>query len=459
MKEWFLPTVKNNHRARFLGTPALVFITVFLILTNSFALPVQVSAASNNINVENLLIKHNEERVRYGLSPLLISESLNTSAQRKALAMLESDCWSHYCPDGKSPWEFFDGAGYEYLLAGENLAEGFFSVDNVITAWLNSPTHRENMLRGDYEEVGFGIVQGNFQGKQGNIIIVVHFGTPSPDPVLNFISPIVGELPTPTIVRPASGTFFGSQELTISGTAPEASEIQLNLNDQAWAKVSAEEGVFTYNASLSNGKYYLTAQGKVGTRQSGLSNPVEFTVDIIPNIITPADITLTENVDGQIKINIVSVDLQTLRLKVGSQQIDFIETEKYIWTARIGLQVFENNEEFEISSMDKAGNKWSGNLSTTPIIAAAYQLNIDSTLGESNGQGRVSSVDIKAQINLAALFLFASLFGIDFLTLKRTGLTKVRSKTQLHIGLLLVILIIIFAGSLSGQILEGIVSA
>ena len=90
--------------------------------------------------------------------------------------MLAADCWSHYCPDNRSPWEYFDDVNYNYLFAGENLAEGFFLDEDAMVAWMNSPSHRENILKPEYKEVGFGVVHGNFQGQEDNTVIVAHFG-------------------------------------------------------------------------------------------------------------------------------------------------------------------------------------------------------------------------------------------------------------------------------------------
>jgi uncharacterized protein YkwD len=238
MLHYIIPTQKNGYRARLLGTPALAIMMLALILVNILAAPISVAAQQVNVSQSTLLQSHNRERREQDLPPLKLNQALVTSAQRKAQAMLQSDCWSHYCPDGKSPWDFFQEAGYEYQVAGENLAEGFPNVEDVMVAWMNSPTHRDNIIKPDYEEVGFGIVRGNFQGKTDNIIITVHFGTPrrvfGTQPLIDVSS----ELPTPTIETPAAGGAFNTSTIEISGTAPEATQVSIYNNDQLLAVVS-----------------------------------------------------------------------------------------------------------------------------------------------------------------------------------------------------------------------------
>ena len=66
--------------------------------------------------------------------------------------------WSHDTPDGQTPWSFMIAAGYDYQTAGENLAYGFDTSADVMTAWMNSPDHRANILNSTYHDIGIGIV-------------------------------------------------------------------------------------------------------------------------------------------------------------------------------------------------------------------------------------------------------------------------------------------------------------
>lgn len=110
--------------------------------------------------------------------------------------MSVNDYWAHTAPDGTGPWYFFDRSGYAYIKAGENLAYGFASSQDTINGWLNSPSHKANML-GDYRDVGFGIVNSpNYQSKGEQTIVVAHYGsTKTPAPIA---APVAPATPTPS---------------------------------------------------------------------------------------------------------------------------------------------------------------------------------------------------------------------------------------------------------------------
>jgi hypothetical protein len=91
--------------------------------------------------------------------------------------MFAKNYWSHFAPDGASPWDFINGSGYRYEYAGENLAKNFLFSQGVVDAWMNSPTHRENILKKNYTEVGYAIVNGVMNGEETTLVVQM-FGTP-----------------------------------------------------------------------------------------------------------------------------------------------------------------------------------------------------------------------------------------------------------------------------------------
>ena len=176
MKNLFIPNKKNHYRPFFLRTGFLSIVVLFTIIGNILFSAFGVVKINAYIDFDNIYALHNSERIKKSLKELTINQLLINSATNKAEAMLASDCWSHYCPDGKSPWDFFKAAGYEYIYAGENLGEGFTTNEALMSAWMNSPTHRSNILNGEFDEIGIGFAKGNYQGIKDNIIVVVHFG-------------------------------------------------------------------------------------------------------------------------------------------------------------------------------------------------------------------------------------------------------------------------------------------
>lgn len=158
-----------------------------------------VLAFATSMSRADLLTAANQSRAAHGLPPLKLDGKLNSSAQMKAQHMVDGDYWSHVAPDGTQPWYFFEMAGYSYLAAGENLAYGFATSLEANNGWMNSPSHRANIL-GSYKEVGFGFVNGpSFQGKE-NTVVVAHYATPSvsaPAP-----APTPSQTPKPEPAKP-----------------------------------------------------------------------------------------------------------------------------------------------------------------------------------------------------------------------------------------------------------------
>lgn len=142
-----------------------------------------IHAKEVELTPENLLRYTNNYRIAAGLQPLTLNAKLNASAQAKAQDMADLNYWDHNRPDGTEPWPFITNAGYSYRDAGENLGCGFEGADYVVSGWYNSPKHRDNLLKPDFKEVGFGVVYpetykcGDSPGNVKNII-VQHFGNP-----------------------------------------------------------------------------------------------------------------------------------------------------------------------------------------------------------------------------------------------------------------------------------------
>ncbi len=177
----FVPQESNNFRGKYLHHDFLTTIIAVLLIVNvSLKLVVKnydshILGVAFNISTEELLNATNAERIKYGLSPLKLNEQLMQAAKQKAEDMFTKNYWAHYAPDGTTPWSFFQQAGYQYLLAGENLAKDFTDSQSVVAAWMNSPTHRDNLLKPDYKDIGFAIVEGNLQ-EEPTVLVVQLFG-------------------------------------------------------------------------------------------------------------------------------------------------------------------------------------------------------------------------------------------------------------------------------------------
>lgn len=118
----------------------------------------------------------NTDRAAHHLPPVTEDAALDKAAQAKAADMLANQYFAHTSPQGITPWYWALQSGYIYMYAAENLAMDFSDAESVETAWMNSPTHRANILGGKYKNIGIGIAQGSYQGRPVTFI-VEEFGT------------------------------------------------------------------------------------------------------------------------------------------------------------------------------------------------------------------------------------------------------------------------------------------
>lgn len=110
--------------------------------------------------LQRVLALTNAYREQYHLPPLKLSAELTTAAQDYAKEMAEKEFMEHVGPDGTHPRDRIQRAGYPMLYCGENLAMGYSTPEQTLKAWMNSPSHRVNILNPDYDEIGLGYATG-----------------------------------------------------------------------------------------------------------------------------------------------------------------------------------------------------------------------------------------------------------------------------------------------------------
>lgn len=177
----FLPHHSNNHRPKILHTRSLFILTGLLIATQALAglfssIKPQILGYAAQIPTAKIIDLTNTERAKFQLPPLKLNEQLSDAARRKAADMFASNYWAHVSPNGTQPWSFILAAGYNYLHAGENLARDFTNPESIVQAWMDSPSHRENILNSRYQDIGVAVVDGNLTGSDTTLVVQM-FGT------------------------------------------------------------------------------------------------------------------------------------------------------------------------------------------------------------------------------------------------------------------------------------------
>ena len=264
LKNLIIPRYQNNFYPLLLRKQVIAVFTLLILGVNILASSIGGSVFAGAVSSAELVTFSNQERSAAGLSPLQIDARLVSAAHAKAQSIFELQYWSHYGPNGESPWQFILGSGYSYVYAGENLAKGFNSSQAVHSAWMASQTHRENILSVNYSDLGVAVVPGNLQGE--DIILVVQmFGSISqPAPLAESVvsntsvtqaptsTPAESQLPVEgessiTIEYPENGTDIADSEFFMNGTATKSIEsIVVTDNDTEGTGEISEEGEWDY---------------------------------------------------------------------------------------------------------------------------------------------------------------------------------------------------------------------
>lgn len=182
LKKYFIPHSKNDYKPHFLRYKSALLV-LFLILIVEIAFLVQIFIVFDKTSFLASVLPGvlttltNEERAQNDAGPLTQNDLLAKAAELKAQDMASNGYFAHTSPDGKTPWYWLDQVGYHYKLAGENLAVNFFESTDVAEAWMNSPTHRDNIVKKNYTEIGIGVANGKYEGRN-TVFVAQFFGTP-----------------------------------------------------------------------------------------------------------------------------------------------------------------------------------------------------------------------------------------------------------------------------------------
>lgn len=182
IKDFLIPHVGNDYRPHFFHERSVEVVLVVIIFL-SFIYPLQQFVMTRTdllaaIYPKALITLANEDRIQNNLSNLTVNPVLAEAARLKAEDMVKNGYFAHNSPTGVTPWYWISKAGYQYLYAGENLAVDFAESDTVNAAWMNSSTHRANILNPNYTEIGIATARGIYQGRETTFVVQM-FGRPN----------------------------------------------------------------------------------------------------------------------------------------------------------------------------------------------------------------------------------------------------------------------------------------
>ena len=183
LKNHFIPHDGNQHHPHILRTEAVVFLLGLAIFAEmAFLLAVFVVLPQTGflalIAPQVLVQSANTARQETKNKTLTVNPLLTRAAQLKANDMATKGYFAHTSPSGVTPWYWLSQAGYRYSTAGENLAVDFIDSSDVHRAWMDSPSHRANILNAGYTEIGIATATGTYKGYE-TIFVVQFLGLPA----------------------------------------------------------------------------------------------------------------------------------------------------------------------------------------------------------------------------------------------------------------------------------------
>ena len=177
LKNHFIPYTGNKYRPNIFSNSNTFAIVVLLLcfefaffVTPHFIIKYQPAA----VVVAVLDELTNKERNQNNLSILKENSLLARAAEMKAKDMVTKNYFAHTSPEGLTPWHWLDQVGYKYDYAGENLAVNFNDTQDVTGAWMNSPTHRANIIKSNYTEMGSGVATGTYKGRESIFAVQIY---------------------------------------------------------------------------------------------------------------------------------------------------------------------------------------------------------------------------------------------------------------------------------------------
>lgn len=169
--EWYI--IQNEEDQ--IGTANIQYITP-TAEPKAAATNTEIVEEVSSLNLTNdestLLFLINEEREKNNLSKLQIDENLQNVARLKAQDLVNNNYFSHISPTYGTPFEMLKSHNIAYKTASENIA-GNSDINSAVKSWLNSDSHKENILSNDYNYTGIGVVDSIAYGK---IIVELFIG-------------------------------------------------------------------------------------------------------------------------------------------------------------------------------------------------------------------------------------------------------------------------------------------
>jgi len=454
LRDHFIPHEGNNHTPHALHHRALFLYSALLVVAKVAVITLPVlapygDAQALSVTSENIFSLTNETRAGEGLNTLTYNPKLAVAAMNKAEDMMSKGYFAHHSPEGLSPWYWFVQAGYDYSVAGENLAIRFDTAEGVTAAWLASPSHKANLMSPDFTEIGVAVLKGDFSDEGPVTLVVQLFGTPNQpaiatapkasQPTSRTPETIVASEPvpqkvlastkTPTqltssvkITFPIEDSAIKTSKFEILGQASGADSVELYTTEEVLGSTRVVEEKFVYQVE----KDFAEGDHMVGARTiSGESDEVNFKIDLTAPTVDQEKLFVSPKLGSSDTFNVtaaVSDDSVRTLVLVGEDSSALERNEDGEWTGQIKLYNFEAGATIpiEIYAQDMAGNETRvrvGFLQPGNVAGAVSLFGQQSPDTQVNIFGNVLGASV-LQKNIQSFYLFFTIFLASALLLK-----------------------------------------
>jgi len=307
LKEWlsdvFIPKEDNDYLSLALRPKKLIFYAYALLLIKiaviSIFLVLPYADFFSAITEQRLVSLINQARIENNLSPVTLNNTLNETAGFKINDMLTNNYFEHTSPAGVTPWFWFKKAGYNYEYAGENLAIDFFQTDDVFSAWMQSPAHRDNILNPNFKEIGLAVKSGPLKNHEATLAVLV-FGAEAKTktPKNNLPALVKSQSPSPSATPKTQPTVKPSATPTILKNTPSALPTSTILSSASANPVSTspapevlaqQENIELKSPTEIETEALAAKQTTKGTASNNLSTENEWTPKVLGAFVSKTD--------------------------------------------------------------------------------------------------------------------------------------------------------------------------
>lgn len=485
-RDFFVPHSGNNYRPHalhpkrllFYVTSAVLIKVLVIVFVVSFPLTAWFSPDMMSQESDKIISLTNELRGKLGLSSLTGSNSLKQAAYDKAQDMLIQQYFAHNGPDSKSVRDWLTKVDYKFEVAGENLAMGFAQSDDVVEAWIKSPTHYANLIDPDYSEIGVGMASGPFRGEE-TTLVAQYFARPKQLSAVRAQAVPMSELPrerelitsqpevtvpvreivesvleVPVIVEPVNDAVIAKSKVSIVVKAPLANKLSVKHNNNLLVAV-AKEAVDEYGKvelDLSDGQYAIVVEASLDG-QTQVSQVAKFTIDTTaPELNVGATKvwleSLTNSDDRLLRVEALIDGAETAELIFADHRVSLKRADGARWIGQsivYGYQ-FENLQTITppvIQVKDSSGNTKSFNVSLINIVPTKSSWTEKYFFLKNNPSKPIANLFDVSTIFYRVLLILTGLALALALTLERRRQTGQTVLTTVAFGIFILFLLIV----------------